>query len=220
MLVIAAALALHAAVAWLLGQRAHVAPPGAAPVAARISLRWLPPQTLVPPAAEAATVPPATGAATPPTRSLPATRAAREKRAPASPSTPAAVKDVAPAPAQPDPLPTPDAQGSAHGATQPTTQPTGQSATLPAAQPKGGSSLADILNSPGTRRAIRDAARAPSLAELEGTTTPTSATQRLGTAIASGAYGDCEKGEFAGGGMGLLSLPFWAIARLRDHCGK
>jgi hypothetical protein len=215
-LVIAAALALHAAVAWLLGQRAHVAPPGAAPVAARISLRWLPPQEPVPPAAEAATMPPATDAATLPRHSLPATRAAREKRAPARPSPPAAVKDVAPAPAQPAPLPTPDAQGSAQGAMQPSAQPTAQ----PTAQPKGGSSLADILNSPGTRRAIRDAARAPSLAALEGTTTPTSATQRLGTAIASGAYGDCEKGEFAGGGMGLLSLPFWAIARLRDHCGK
>jgi hypothetical protein len=55
---------------------------------------------------------------------------------------------------------------------------------------------------------------------LDGTDSRVSAAQQLGTAIAAGARGDCEKGEFAGGGMGLLSLPFWAIARLRDHCGK
>lgn len=77
-----------------------------------------------------------------------------------------------------------------------------------------------ILDSPGTRRAIRDAALAPSLAELDGTTPLVSQSEQLGSAIASGAHGDCDKGEFVGGGMGLLSLPFWAIARLRDHCGK
>ena len=77
-----------------------------------------------------------------------------------------------------------------------------------------------LLDSPATRRAIRDAARAPSLAELDGTDPRVSATQQLGAAIASGGYGNCDKGEFAGGGMGLLSLPFWAIARLRDQCGK
>ncbi len=44
--------------------------------------------------------------------------------------------------------------------------------------------------------------------------------RRLGESIAAGARGDCLKGEFAGGGMGLLSLPFLAIAKLRDQCSN
>lgn len=44
--------------------------------------------------------------------------------------------------------------------------------------------------------------------------------RKLGQAIAAGARGDCLKGEYVGGGMGLLSLPFLAIAKLRDQCSK
>ena len=77
-----------------------------------------------------------------------------------------------------------------------------------------------ILDSPATRQAILDAARAPSLSELPGTTRRVGQTQRLNDAIASGAHGDCDKGEFVGGGMGLLSLPFWAVAKLHGDCGR
>ncbi len=77
-----------------------------------------------------------------------------------------------------------------------------------------------ILDSAATRQAIIDAARAPSLAQLPGTTQPAGQTQRLGNTIAAGARGDCDKGEYAGGGMGLLSLPFWAAAKLRGDCSK
>jgi len=75
-----------------------------------------------------------------------------------------------------------------------------------------------LLDSAATRRAIRDAARSPSIADLGDAAR--GAESKLGDAIAAGARGDCLKGEFAGGGMGLLSLPFLAIAKLRDQCGK
>ena len=47
-----------------------------------------------------------------------------------------------------------------------------------------------------------------------------SSTERLGRQIQSAADGDCLKGEFAGAGMGLLSLPFWAIAEARGKCRR
>lgn len=74
------------------------------------------------------------------------------------------------------------------------------------------------LDSPAIRRAIRDAARGPSLADL-GDAAP-GVDRKLGEAIAAGARGDCLKGEYVGGGMGLLSLPFLAIAKLREQCSK
>jgi hypothetical protein len=46
----------------------------------------------------------------------------------------------------------------------------------------------------------------------------TDPTQVLPRAVASSAKGDCLKGEYAGGGMGLLSLPFLALAVARDAC--
>ncbi|MBE2244701.1 MAG: hypothetical protein IAE86_18240 [Burkholderiaceae bacterium] len=85
---------------------------------------------------------------------------------------------------------------------------------------EGGAPQPSILDSAATRQAIIDAARAPSLAALPGTTQPVGQTQRLGSAIAAGARGDCDKGEYAGGGMGLLSLPFWAAAKLRGDCSR
>jgi len=211
-LVIAAALALHAAVAWLLGQRAVVAPTSTDPVAARISLRWLPPQRQVSPVAEATTVRPETDRATRRKRELRTPVAPHEQRAPAVAKAAVTDKDTAPTPTQTTSPATPNRRATAPATAAVPAQPT--------AQPKGGWPMQDILSSPGTRRAIRDAALAPSLADLDGTTSRASTTQQLGAAIASGARGDCDKGEFAGGGMGLLSLPFWAIARLRDHCGK
>ena len=96
------------------------------------------------------------------------------------------------------------------------------SATLPAqaAASRVNPPQPGILDSPATRQAIVDAARAPSLAELPGTTRRASQTQQLSSAITSGARGDCDKGEFVGGGMGLLSLPFRAVAKLRGDCGR
>lgn len=90
-----------------------------------------------------------------------------------------------------------------------------------AAGASGGGSL---LDSDASRKAVRDAARQSSLAELGaqaiGADAPQSEQQRLGREIARGAIGDCLKGEYAGSGMGLLSLPFWLMAELRDKCRR
>jgi hypothetical protein len=95
------------------------------------------------------------------------------------------------------------------------------SGTAPAAPPQStpGAPVTPLqLDSPAIRRAIRDAARGPSMADL-GDAGP-GVDRKLGEAIAAGARGDCLKGEYVGGGMGLLSLPFLAIAKLRDQCSK
>jgi hypothetical protein len=93
-------------------------------------------------------------------------------------------------------------------------------ATAAASAPEAGS----LLDSDASRRAIRDAARQRSVGEMgalaSGEPAPASAQDRLGQDIARGARGDCLKGEFAGSGMGLLSLPFWLMAELRDKCRR
>jgi hypothetical protein len=43
-------------------------------------------------------------------------------------------------------------------------------------------------------------------------------TQVLPDAVAASAKGDCLKGEFLGGGMGLLSAPFLAYAAVAGNC--
>jgi hypothetical protein len=86
---------------------------------------------------------------------------------------------------------------------------------LPGSAPPPSSSL---LDSEATRRAVRQSARdAPLTARSD---LPENAQQRLGREIGEAATGDCLKGEFAGGGMGLLSLPFWALAEARGKCRR
>ena len=41
-----------------------------------------------------------------------------------------------------------------------------------------------------------------------------------GQEIQKAGNGDCLKGEFAGGGAGLLSLPFWLLAEARGKCAR
>jgi len=99
-----------------------------------------------------------------------------------------------------------------------------------AAAPPGPASAAasapagELLDTEATRRAIREAARQHSTAEMGAMATdakaPLSAQERMGQEIARGARGDCLKGEYAGSGMGLLSLPFWLIAEMRDKCRR
>jgi len=92
-------------------------------------------------------------------------------------------------------------------------------ATAAASAPAG-----DLLDTDATRRAIREAARQHSTGEMGALATdakaPLGAQERMGQEIARGARGDCLKGEFAGSGMGLLSLPFWLIAEMRDKCRR
>jgi len=81
-----------------------------------------------------------------------------------------------------------------------------------------------LLDSEATRQAIRQAARAPLLSERAALAMGDGALLRpedkLGGQIMQSASGDCLKGEFAGAGMGLLSLPFWALAEARGKCRR
>jgi len=81
-----------------------------------------------------------------------------------------------------------------------------------------------LLDSETTRQAIRQAARAPLLSERAalamGDGAPLRPEDKLGGQIMQSASGDCLKGEFAGAGMGLLSLPFWALAEARGKCRR
>ncbi|MBS0448369.1 MAG: hypothetical protein JSR59_20780 [Proteobacteria bacterium] len=75
---------------------------------------------------------------------------------------------------------------------------------------------ASLLDSAGTRRAIREAARAG----IDADTGMATDAQRLSNGMRNAAKGDCMKGEYAGGGMGLLSLPFLAAAVVGGQCAK
>jgi hypothetical protein len=81
-----------------------------------------------------------------------------------------------------------------------------------------------ILHSESTRRALRDIGRERSFAERAGQNlngTPRSAfDSRLSAGVASAAHGDCMKGQFKGGNMGLLSLPALALAAAQSECGR
>lgn len=79
-----------------------------------------------------------------------------------------------------------------------------------------------LLDSEATRRALRASARDPGLAARAGrfSAEPLSPDARLGAEVQRSAKGDCLKGEYLGGGMGLLSLPFLAAAALREQCRR
>jgi hypothetical protein len=92
------------------------------------------------------------------------------------------------------------------------------------APPAPAASTTSLLHSEGTRRAIHLATRAPLLSERAASASDApareNAQQRFGRAVASSAYGNCLKGEFPGGGMELLSLPFWIAAEASGKCRK
>lgn len=119
------------------------------------------------------------------------------------------------APAAPTAAPADTAAAAAPAARTPEPAP---QAAAPA--PAGGK----LLDSDASRKAIREAARKPSMADLgaqaSGANAALSEQEQLGREIARGAIGDCLKGEYAGSGMGLLSLPFWLMAELRDKCRR
>jgi hypothetical protein len=81
-----------------------------------------------------------------------------------------------------------------------------------------------LVNTESTRRAVRMMARDPLLSERAQAATGLDPREaqgvRLTREMREAGRGDCIKGEFAGGGMGLLSLPFFLIAEARGACAK
>ncbi len=81
-----------------------------------------------------------------------------------------------------------------------------------------------ILHSESTRRALRDIGRERSFADRAGQdingNSRSAFDSRLSSGVASAAHGDCRKGEFKGGGMGLLSLPALALAAANGECAR
>ncbi len=97
-------------------------------------------------------------------------------------------------------------------------------APVPASAASGPSGR-DLLEGAATRNAIRQSTQGqPLLAERAGQASQApdkvEASARLGKEMMKGATGDCLKGEYAGGGMGLLSAPFWLLAEARGKCRR
>ena len=94
----------------------------------------------------------------------------------------------------------------------------------PASAAASSTTVPSLLDNEATRRAVRMATREPLLSERAAAASADpgrlNAQQRLGQEIAQAANGDCLKGEYAGGGMGLLSLPFWLAAEVRGKCRR
>ena len=152
-------------------------------------------------------------------------------------SNPPAVAAVAPQPAAADSslrpsqrMPTPTRRRPAESLPAPTvvSPETTNAPTITAIAPEPPASapavMPSLLDSAATRRAISASARAPSLGDQLSRSreepSRVSANERLANNVREAGKGDCAKGEYAGGGMGLLSLPFLAIAAAAGNCAK
>jgi type IV secretory pathway VirB10-like protein len=146
---------------------------------------------------------------------------APQKAAPPAPVAPPPkpVRRVEPPPlaAQPPPLQAAVPAGAV-------TEASAASAAAPATQAAASAPAGGLLDTEASRRAIREAARQRSTGEMGAAATdekaPLSEQDKMGQEIARGARGDCLKGEYAGSGMGLFSLPFWLMAELREKCRR
>jgi type IV secretory pathway VirB10-like protein len=195
---------LHVGLLWLLNEARTGRPEPVATTDLRVTVRMLPAEPPLAPITPAAIAAPNTVAAPPVAR-----RAARSALRPAAPgaATPQTADPAAPAPIAP------------------TTPAAPTIAAMPPTQPaSAAASIGSLLDSDATRRAIRASARAPSLtdraATASGEPAPLSTPDRMAQSIAGSAKGDCAKGEYLGGGMGLLSLPFLAAAALSEQCSS
>jgi hypothetical protein len=109
-------------------------------------------------------------------------------------------------------------------ASNPTSATTSAAITPPEPAASTPDALPSLMDSDATRRAIRASARTPSLrdqlAQSRDEPAQQSAADRLAHGVKEAGRGDCAKGEFAGAGMGLLSLPFLAAAAIGGNCSK
>jgi hypothetical protein len=84
--------------------------------------------------------------------------------------------------------------------------------------------LPSLLETDATRRAIRSSARTPGLGDRAAAVSDeprrVGAPERLANSVKAAGKGDCVKGEYAGAGMGILSLPFLAVAAARGACAQ
>ena len=103
-----------------------------------------------------------------------------------------------------------------------TAQPQAADAADPAASAP--IALPSLLDTAATRRAIRASARIPGLGAQATAAIDeprrASANERLADDMKAAGKGDCAKGDYAGAGMGILSLPFLAVAAARGACAQ
>lgn len=185
-------IALHVALAWLLlDSIAARALRQAVPAPPqRVTMRLIPPPEAPPP--RAAEAPP-----NPP--------AAATARAPA--------RSLARAPNPTDPAPL-------------SFTPAAPSELASHAEPAGSAprAIPSLMDTEATRRAIRDSARQPAhighVAGAGDEPRRASTQERLAGDVKAAGKGDCVKGEYLGAGMGLLSLPFLAVAAARGACAQ
>lgn len=151
-------------------------------------------------------------------------------------STPTPAPSPAPAAARPGPAPAPRPKPARRPdtAAPPSRQSAGaakateQAATAAAQAPvpadteavpdtaRSARAMGRLLDSAAGREAVQSAAR-------QGLVRPQIPAQRedpLASGVREAAQGDCMKGEFKGGGMGLLSLPMLAAAALKGECSR
>lgn len=149
------------------------------------------------------------------------------------PRTPAALPpSAAPTPrtpAAPQARPRPDAAPATAAPAVPAEAPPPRAADVPQslalpATPAASAGQERLIDSAATRSALRQAAREPLNGErhleAQGQEVGVSASTKLGRQMQQAGYGDCAKGQYAGGGMGLLSAPFYLLAEATGKCAK
>lgn len=153
--------------------------------------------------------------------------------------TPTPAPSPAPAAARPGPAPAPRPKPAQRSDTAAVAPPSRQSAGAAKATEQAATAAApqapvpaDTAAAPDTARSARAMGRlldsaagreAVQSAARQGLARPQIHAQRedpLASGMREAAQGDCMKGEFKGGGMGLLSLPMLAAAALKGECSR
>lgn len=139
----------------------------------------------------------------------------RPRRPAATGATPARIRLPAPLPPTPPGDPSPSTTAAAD---------VPRSLALPSSPAASAAPRERLIDSAATRASLRQAAREPLNAErhlaAQGQESGVSASEKLGRQMQQAGYGDCGKGQYAGAGMGLLSVPFYLVAEASGKCAK